>query len=73
MQRLGRQLAELADLASIVPPTTIVFARGGGKAELLRLEIEDTAVRYRVDDQEQTLTVVEVEPPAGEQPGARAG
>jgi len=74
VQRLGRQLAELADLASIAPPPSLVFARNlGPEANLLRLEIEDVTVWYRIDKREETLTVVEVASRADEQPGAQAG
>ena len=74
VQRLGRLLAELADLASIAPPPSLVFARSlGPEANLLRMEIEDVKVWYRVDKREETLTVVEVASGADDQPGVQAG
>ncbi len=74
VQRLGRLLAELADLASIAPPPTLAFARHPGpQADLLRIEVEDVIVWYRIDKREETLTVVEVASGTDDQPGAQAG
>jgi mRNA-degrading endonuclease RelE of RelBE toxin-antitoxin system len=74
VQRLGRLLAELADLASIAPPPSLLFARNPGpEPNLLRMEIDDVTVWYRVDNREETLTVVEVASTADDQPGAQAG
>jgi mRNA-degrading endonuclease RelE of RelBE toxin-antitoxin system len=74
VQRLGRLLAELADLASIAPPPSLVLARNPGPdASLLRIEVEDVTAWYRVDKREETLTVVEVASGAEDQPGAQAG
>jgi mRNA-degrading endonuclease RelE of RelBE toxin-antitoxin system len=74
VQRLGRLLAELADLASIAPPPSLVFARNlGPDASLLQMEVEDVTVWYRVDKREETLTVVEVASGTEDQPGAQAG
>jgi len=74
VQRLGRLLAELADLASIAPPPSLMFARNPGpEANLLRVEVEDVTVWYRVDKREETLTVVEVASGADDQPDAQAG
>jgi mRNA-degrading endonuclease RelE of RelBE toxin-antitoxin system len=73
VQRLGSSLAELADLASIAPPPSPVFARNGPEATLLRIDVEDVTVFYRVDNREETVTVVEVTSRAEEQPGAQAG
>jgi mRNA-degrading endonuclease RelE of RelBE toxin-antitoxin system len=74
VQRLGRLLAELADLASIAPPPSLVFARNQGPdASLLRIDVEDVTAWYRVDKREETLTVVEVASGAEDQPGAQAG
>ena len=74
VQRLGRLLAELADLASIAPPPSLVFARNlGPEGSLLRMEVEDVKVWYRVDKREETLTVVEVASGADDQPDAQAG
>jgi mRNA-degrading endonuclease RelE of RelBE toxin-antitoxin system len=74
VQRLGRLLAELADLASIAPPPSLVFARNlGPEANLFRFQVEDVTVCYRVDKREETITVVEVASGADDQPGAQAG
>jgi mRNA-degrading endonuclease RelE of RelBE toxin-antitoxin system len=74
VQRLGRVLAELADLASIAPPPTLVFARQlGSEANLLRIDVEEVSVWYRIDKREETLTIVEVASSADDQPGAQAG
>ena len=74
VQRLGRLLAELADLASIAPPPSLLLARNlGPEPNLLRMEIDDVTVWYRVDNREETLTVVEVASTADDQPGAQAG
>ena len=72
VQRLGRVLAELADLASIAPPQTLAFARSGADA-VSRLDLEDATVWYRVDRREETLTVVDVASAADDQAGAQAG
>jgi mRNA-degrading endonuclease RelE of RelBE toxin-antitoxin system len=73
VQRLGRLLAELADLASIAPPQTLALARSGGDA-VSRIDLEDATVWYRVDRREETLTVVEVASLTDEdQTGAQAG
>jgi mRNA-degrading endonuclease RelE of RelBE toxin-antitoxin system len=72
VQRLGRLLAELADLASIAPPQTLAFARSGSDV-VSRIDLEDATVWYRVDRREETLTVVEVASSADEQAGAQAG
>jgi mRNA-degrading endonuclease RelE of RelBE toxin-antitoxin system len=72
VQRLGRLLAELADLASIAPPTSLALARNPG-AEVARFELEDATVWYRVDHKEETLTLVDVNAGAGDQPGAQTG
>jgi mRNA-degrading endonuclease RelE of RelBE toxin-antitoxin system len=72
VQRLGRLLAELADLASIAPPQTLALARSGADA-VSRIDLEDATVWYRVDRREETLTVVEVASAADEQAGAQAG
>jgi hypothetical protein len=37
------------------------------------MEIDDVTVWYRVDNREETLTVVEVASTADDQPGAQAG
>ena len=74
VQQLGRVLAELADLASIAPPPGLSFARNPGPdRNLLRVEVEDATVWYRIDKREETLTVVEVASAADDQPGAQAG
>ncbi len=74
VQRLGRLLAELADLASIAPPPILVFARNPGpEANLLRLEVEDVTVWYRINMRDETLTVVEASSGIDDQPGAQAG
>jgi mRNA-degrading endonuclease RelE of RelBE toxin-antitoxin system len=74
VQQLGRVLAELADLASIAPPPGLSFARNpGAERSLLRVDVEDATVWYRVDKREETLTVVEVASAAEDQPGAQAG
>jgi mRNA-degrading endonuclease RelE of RelBE toxin-antitoxin system len=74
VQRLGRLLAELADLASIAPPPSLTLARGlAPDSTLLRIEVEDATVWYRIDKHEETLTVVEVASGADDQPGAQAG
>ena len=72
VQRLGRLLAELADLASIAPPASLALA-GDGDADLSRVDLEGAIVWYRVDRREETLTLVEVATGAGDQPGAQAG
>jgi mRNA-degrading endonuclease RelE of RelBE toxin-antitoxin system len=72
VQRLGRLLAELADLASIAPPQTLALARSGSDA-VSRIDLEDATVWYRVDRHEETLTVVEVASSADEPAGAQAG
>ena len=72
VQRLGRLLAELADLASIAPPASLTLARTG-EAELSRIELESATVWYRVDRREETLTLVDIAASAGDQPGAQAG
>jgi mRNA-degrading endonuclease RelE of RelBE toxin-antitoxin system len=62
VQRLGGVLAELAELAVVAPPPSLVFARASGPSgSLLRLELEHVSVFYRVDKTERTLTVVDVE------------
>jgi len=71
VQRLGRLLAELADLASIAPPPTLAFA--SPQADLLRIEVEDVTVWYRIDKREETLTIIEVANGADDHPGAQAG
>jgi mRNA-degrading endonuclease RelE of RelBE toxin-antitoxin system len=71
VQRLGRLLAELADLASIAPPTSLAIARNP-QAEVSRLDLEDATVWYRVDHREETLTLVDIAAGAGDQP-AQAG
>src|SRR6266852_1025979 len=74
VQRLGRLLAELADLASIAPPTSLMLARNlSPESNLLRIEVEDVTVWYRIDKPQETLTVVEVASGADGQPGAQAG
>ena len=74
VQQLGRLLAELADLASIAPPPSLVFARNPGpEPNLLRMEIDDVTVWYRIDKRQETLTVVEVASSADDQPDAQAG
>ncbi len=74
VQRLGRLLAELADLASIAPPSTLAFARHSSpQADLLRIEVEDVTVWYRIDKREETLTIIEVANGADDHPGAQAG
>ena len=74
VQQLGRLLAELADLASIAPPPSLALARHlGPGADLLRIEVEDVNVWYRVDKREETLTIVEVASGADDQPDAQAG
>ena len=74
VQRLGRVLAELADLASIAPPPSLVIARNlGAEASPFRIEVEDVTVWYRIDKREETLTIVEVATGADDQPGAQAG
>ena len=72
VQRLGRLLAELADLASVAPPVSLALARGAD-AKLSRIDLEDVTVSYRIDPREETLTLVDVEGGAGDQPGAQAG
>jgi mRNA-degrading endonuclease RelE of RelBE toxin-antitoxin system len=72
VQRLGRLLAELADLASIAPPASLSLARNP-QAEVSRLDLEDATVWYRVDHREETLTLVEVNAGAADQSGAQAG
>jgi mRNA-degrading endonuclease RelE of RelBE toxin-antitoxin system len=72
VQRLGRLLAELADLASIAPPAGLTLARNAD-AELARVELEGATVWYRVDRREETLTLVDIAAGAGDQPGAQAG
>jgi mRNA-degrading endonuclease RelE of RelBE toxin-antitoxin system len=72
VQRLGRLLAELADLASIAPPVSLALARNPD-AEMSRVELDDATVWYRVDHKEETLTLVDVNSGAGDQPGAQAG
>ncbi|HEX9605477.1 MAG TPA: hypothetical protein VF973_17115 [Myxococcales bacterium] len=74
VQRLGRLLAELADLASIAPPPSLTLARNlSPESNLLRIGVEDVTVWYRIDKREETLTVVEVASGADDQPGAQAG
>jgi hypothetical protein len=72
VQRLGRLLAELADLASIAPPASLALARTAD-ADLSRLDLEDATVWYRVDHREETLTLVDIASGLGDQPGAQAG
>ncbi|HYR20492.1 MAG TPA: hypothetical protein VEQ15_13430 [Myxococcales bacterium] len=74
VQRLGRLLAELADLASIAPPPSLTLARSlAPDSTLLRIEVEDATAWYRIDKREETLTVVEVASGTDDQPGAQAG
>ena len=74
VQRLGRVLAELADLASIAPPPSLVIARHlDPEASLLRIEVEDVTVWYRIDKIDETLTIVEVASGLDDQPDAQAG
>ena len=74
VQRLGRVLAELADLASIAPPPSLVIARRPDpEASLFRIEVEDVTVFYRIDKIDETLTIVEVASGLDDQPDARAG
>jgi len=74
VQRLGRILAELADLASIAPPPSLVIARHPDpEASVFRFEVEDVSVWYRIDQSEETLTIVEVASGADDQPDAQAG
>jgi hypothetical protein len=72
VQRLGRLLAELADLASIAPPASLALGRKTD-AEVSRVDLEDATVWYRVDHREETLTLVDINAGAGDQPGAQAG
>ena len=73
VQRLGRLLAELADLASIAPPPSLLLARNlGPEPNLLQVEIDEVTVWYRIDKREETLTLVEVASTADDQPGAQA-
>ena len=71
VQRLGRLLAELADLASIAPPQTMGLSRGPETPS--RIDLEDVSVWYRVDCREETLTLVEVACAGEDQSGAQAG
>jgi mRNA-degrading endonuclease RelE of RelBE toxin-antitoxin system len=73
VQKLGRLLAELADLASIAPPPSPVFARAQGTETNLRVEVDEVTVWYRIDKREETLTVVDLSSGADDQPGAQAG
>jgi mRNA-degrading endonuclease RelE of RelBE toxin-antitoxin system len=62
VQRLGGILAELADLAGVAPPPSLVFTRGlGPGGNLMRVELEDVSLYYCLDKSERTLTVVDVE------------
>ncbi len=62
VQRIGSVLAELAELAGVVPPPSLVFARAAGPAgNLMRVDLEDVSLYYRIDKREQSLTVVDVE------------
>jgi mRNA-degrading endonuclease RelE of RelBE toxin-antitoxin system len=62
VQRVGTVLAELAELAGVAPPPSLVFARAlGPAASLMRVDLEDVSLFYRVDKREQSLTVVDVE------------
>jgi mRNA-degrading endonuclease RelE of RelBE toxin-antitoxin system len=72
VQRLGRLLAELADLASIAPPASLALARNAD-SELSRVDLEGATVWYRLDRHEETLTLVDIAASAGDQPGAQAG
>jgi mRNA-degrading endonuclease RelE of RelBE toxin-antitoxin system len=72
VQRLGRLLAELADLASIAPPQTLALIRSAADA-VSRIDLEGASVWYRVDRREETLTVVDVASAADDQTGAQAG
>jgi len=73
VQRLGRVLAELADLASIAPPPSLVIARPpASEARPVRIEVDEVTVWYRIDKDDQTLTVVQVESGADDQPDAQA-
>ena len=74
VQRLGRVLAELADLASIAPPPSLVIARHpGSEASPFRIEVDEVTVWYRIDKNDETLTVVQVESGVDDQPDAQAG
>ncbi|HWE26120.1 MAG TPA: hypothetical protein VG496_19445 [Myxococcales bacterium] len=72
VQRLGRLLADLADLASIAPPASLSLARNAD-TDLARIDLEDATVWYRVDRRDETLTLVDVQTAAGDRPGTQAG
>src|SRR5207244_2652712 len=58
--------------AGVAPPVSLALARGAD-AKLSRIDLEDVTVSYRIDPREETLTLVDVEGGAGDQPGAQAG
>ena len=70
--RLGRLLAELADVASAGQGSSLAGASSQGRAaDPLRVEAEDLMLLYRVDKQDGTLTVIDVASSTDEQPEAQ--
>ena len=58
VQGLGRQLAELLE------PSTggeLGLAGPGGSARTVTLELDGVSVLYRIDDRDETLTVLDVQ------------
>jgi mRNA-degrading endonuclease RelE of RelBE toxin-antitoxin system len=65
VQGLGRQLAELLEASA---GGELGLAGAGGSARTLTLELDSVSVLYRIDDRDETLTVLDVQ----ERPGAYA-
>jgi hypothetical protein len=73
VQRLGRLLADLAELASAPAPSHPSLVRNPPAGpRLFRIEVDEVSIWYAIDAVEETLTVVEVGSRAEESPGAGA-
>ena len=58
VQGLGRQLAELLEASA---GDELGLAGSGGSARALTLELDSVSVLYRIDDRDETLTVLDVQ------------
>jgi mRNA-degrading endonuclease RelE of RelBE toxin-antitoxin system len=62
VQRIGSVLAELAELAGVAPPPSLVLAgAAAATANVLRVDLEDVSLYYRIDRRDESLTVVDIE------------